>query len=59
MRRCAWVRFDSGRKMLAFVMKRCSRFTRESPLVAWIIATLEPRSCASMIMDSSPSTSDA
>ena len=32
MRRWACVRFDSGRKMLPLVMKRCSRFTRESPL---------------------------
>ena len=30
IRRCAWVRFDSGRKMLPLVMKRCSRSTRES-----------------------------
>jgi hypothetical protein len=44
MSRWAWVRFDIGRKMFPFVMKRCSRFTRESPLVVWIIATLEPRS---------------
>ena len=29
MRRWAWVRFDSGRKMLPFVMKRCSRSTRD------------------------------
>ena len=27
IRRCAWVRFDSGRKMLPFVMKRCSSCT--------------------------------
>ena len=45
------------RKMLPFVRKRCSRFTAESPLVVWISATLEPRSCANKIIDSRPSTS--
>jgi hypothetical protein len=52
-----WVSVDNGRKMLPFVMKRCSSATRESP-VAWIIATLDPRSWASMTIDSRPSTSD-
>ncbi len=44
--------------MFPFVTTRCSRSTADSTFVVWIIATLEPRSWATMTIDERPSTSE-
>ena len=58
-RRCAWVRFDSGRKMLPF--DKSGAPARRPPAVRApgrvTSATLSPRSCATITAASAPSTS--